>query len=59
MMLSAGKRRPPRFLITGACTSVGAVSGMLVLARWRIVALVIGTLLLTAVVTGWLAGLWL
>ncbi len=47
------------FLITGAGTSVGAVSGMLIIARWRIVALVIGTLLVTAIATGWLAGLWL
>ncbi len=47
------------FLITGAGTSIGAISGMLLIARWRIVALVIGTLLLTAVVTGWTAGLWL
>lgn len=47
------------FLITGAGTSMGAISGMLVIARWRIVALVIGTLFVTAVATGWLAGLWL
>jgi len=47
------------FLITGAGTSVGAISGMLVIARWRIVALVVGTLLVTAIATGWLAGLWL
>ena len=47
------------FLITGAGTSVGAISGMLVIARWRIVALVIGTLLVTATAAGWLAGLWL
>ncbi len=36
-----------------------AISGMLVIARWRIVALVIGTLLVTATIAGWLAGLWL
>jgi uncharacterized membrane protein YraQ (UPF0718 family) len=47
------------FLITGAGTSVGAISGMLVIARWRIVALVIGTLLVTAIAMGWLASLWL
>jgi uncharacterized membrane protein YraQ (UPF0718 family) len=47
------------FLITGAGTSVGAISGMLFIARWRIVALVIGTLLVTATIAGWLAGLWL
>ena len=47
------------FLITGAGTSVGAISGMLVIARWRIVALVVGTLLVTGIATGWLAALWL
>ena len=47
------------FLITGAGTSVGAISGMLVIARWRIVALVISTLLVTAIATGWLSNLWL
>ena len=47
------------FLITGAGTSVGAISGMLLIARWRIVALVIGTLLVCGVATGWLSGLWL
>jgi uncharacterized membrane protein YraQ (UPF0718 family) len=47
------------FLITGAGTSIGAISGMLVIARWRVVALVIGTLFVTAIATGWLAALWL
>jgi uncharacterized protein len=47
------------FLITGAGTSVGAISGMLLIARWRIVALIIATLLVTAIATGWIAGLWL
>lgn len=47
------------FLITGAGTSVGAVSGMLVIARWRVVALVVGTLLVTSVIAGWLAPVWL
>jgi len=47
------------FLITGAGTSVGAISGMLLIARWRIVALVIGTLLVCAMATGWLSGPWL
>jgi uncharacterized membrane protein YraQ (UPF0718 family) len=47
------------FLITGAGTSVGAVSGMLVIARWRIVALVVGTLLVTSMIAGWLAAVWL
>ena len=46
------------FLITGAGTSLGAISGMLVIARWRIVALIISTLLVTAIATGWLTNLW-
>lgn len=47
------------FLITGAGTSVGSISGMLVIARWRVVALVIATLFVTAIATGWLSALWL
>lgn len=47
------------FLITGAGTSIGAVSGMLIVARWRIVALVVGTLFVSACLTGWIAPLWL
>lgn len=47
------------FLITGAGTSVGAVTGMLVIARWRVVALVIGSLFAGALVLGYLAPLWL
>ncbi len=47
------------FLITGAGTSIAAISGMLVIARWRVVALVIATLFVTAVATGWLSALWL
>jgi len=47
------------FLITGAGTSVASISGMLVIARWRVVALVVATLFVTAVTTGWLSALWL
>jgi len=47
------------FLITGAGTSIASISGMLVIARWRVVALVIGTLFVTAIATGWLSALWL
>lgn len=32
------------FLITGAGTSIGAIAGALTIARWRVMALVIGTL---------------
>ncbi|MFZ0531399.1 MAG: permease [Propionicimonas sp.] len=47
------------FLITGAGTSIASISGMLVIARWRVVTLVIATLFATAVATGWLSALWL
>jgi len=47
------------FLITGAGTSVASIAGMLVIARWRVVALVVATLFVTAVATGWLSALWL
>ncbi len=40
------------FLITGAGTSLGAVAGALTSARWRVIALVIGTLWVGAVVLG-------
>jgi len=40
------------FLITGAGTSLGALAGMLTIARWRVVGLVIGTLWVGAVITG-------
>jgi uncharacterized membrane protein YraQ (UPF0718 family) len=42
------------FLISGAGTSVGAVAGALTIARWRVIALVIGTLWVGAVVCGFL-----
>jgi uncharacterized membrane protein YraQ (UPF0718 family) len=45
------------FLITGAGTSIGAVSGMLLIARWRVVALVTGSLVLGATATGYLTSL--
>lgn len=47
------------FLITGAGTSVGAFSGMLVIARWRVVLLVTGSLFVGALLVGWVAPLWL
>lgn len=47
------------FLVTGAGTSIGAMSGMLVIARARVVALVVGSLVVGAIVLGWLAPLWL
>jgi uncharacterized membrane protein YraQ (UPF0718 family) len=41
------------FLITGAGTSVGAVTGALTIARWRVIALVVGTLWVGAIATGY------
>lgn len=45
------------FLITGAGTSIGAVTGALTIARWRVVGLVIGTLWVGAVGFGYLYNL--
>ena len=42
------------FLITGAGTSIGAFAGALTIARWRVIAVVIGTLWVGAVVMGFL-----
>jgi uncharacterized membrane protein YraQ (UPF0718 family) len=44
------------FLITGAGTSIGAISGGLLIARWRVLAIVVGTLWLGAIVLGLIAG---
>lgn len=40
------------FLITGAGTSIGAVAGLLTIARWRVVGLVLATLWIGAVLVG-------
>ena len=40
------------FLITGAGTSLGALGGALTIARWRVVAIVIGTLWLGSIFLG-------
>jgi uncharacterized membrane protein YraQ (UPF0718 family) len=45
------------FLITGAGTSVGAITGGLLIARWRVLAIVVGTLWLGAIVLGLIAGM--
>ncbi len=47
------------FLITGAGTSVAAISGSLLIARWRVVAIVVGTLWVGAIVLGLLASIML
>jgi hypothetical protein len=43
------------FLITGAGTSIGAISGALLIARWRVVAIIVGTLWVGAIILGLLA----
>jgi uncharacterized membrane protein YraQ (UPF0718 family) len=40
------------FLITGAGTSVGAIAGALTIARWRVIALVVGVLWVGAILAG-------
>ncbi|GAA3034161.1 permease [Kitasatospora albolonga] len=47
------------FLMTGAGTSIGAISGMLLIARARVVFLVVGILFTGAVILGYTAPLWL
>lgn len=40
------------FIITGAGTSLGAIGGALTIARWRIIAIVIGTLWIGSILIG-------
>ncbi len=40
------------FLITGAGTSIGALAGALTIARWRVIAIVLGTLVSGAILLG-------
>lgn len=42
------------FMISGAGTSVGAIAGALTIARWRVIAVVVGTLWVGAIVFGYL-----
>ena len=44
------------FLVTGAGTSVGAITGAFVIARARLIALAVGLLFAGALALGWLAG---
>jgi uncharacterized membrane protein YraQ (UPF0718 family) len=43
------------FLVTGAGTSIGAISGLFVVARARVVGLVVGLLFIGALILGWIA----
>ena len=45
------------FLITGAGTSLGAFGGMLTIARWRVIGIVVGTLWLGSIVLGFIYNL--
>ena len=45
------------FLVTGAGTSVGAVTGAFVIARARVITLVVALLFTGALILGWLTGL--
>jgi uncharacterized membrane protein YraQ (UPF0718 family) len=47
------------FLISGAGTSIGAIGGALSIARWRVIALVVGTLWIGAMAVGLLFDLFL
>lgn len=49
----AGAGAALAFTITGAGTSLGAVGGALTIARWRVVAIVIGSLLVGAIAAGY------
>ncbi len=40
------------FLIAGSGTSIGAITGALSIARWRVIAIVVGTLWLGAMLAG-------
>jgi uncharacterized membrane protein YraQ (UPF0718 family) len=45
------------FLITGAGTSLGAFGGMLTIARWRVIGIVVGTLWLGSTILGFIYNL--
>jgi uncharacterized membrane protein YraQ (UPF0718 family) len=53
-MLESGMSRGAAlaFLITGAGTSIGALGGALTIARWRVIAIVIGTLWAGSIILG-------
>ena len=40
------------FMISGAGTSIGAIAGALTIARWRVIALVVGVLWIGAIMSG-------
>ena len=42
------------FLIIGAGTSLGALGGLFTIGRWRVIAIVVGTLWLGSIILGFL-----
>ena len=56
-LMQAGMGAGPAmaFLVTGAGTSLGAISGGLLIARWRILAIVVATLWAGAIILGLIA----
>jgi uncharacterized membrane protein YraQ (UPF0718 family) len=54
-----GKGTALAFMVTGAGTSIGAIAGSLVIAKRRVVGLVIGSLLVGAIIVGELGRLFL
>lgn len=58
-LVDGGMGRGPAlaFVVTGAGTSIGAISGLFVIARRRVVALVIGLLFAGALALGWIGQL--
>jgi uncharacterized protein len=44
------------FLVTGAGTSIAALSGALLIARWRVISIVVGSLWLGGILLGLIAG---
>jgi uncharacterized membrane protein YraQ (UPF0718 family) len=45
------------FLISGSGTSIGAITGALTIARWRVVGIVVATLWVGAIIAGMLFNL--
>jgi hypothetical protein len=44
------------FLVTGAGTSIAALSGALLIARWQVISIVVGSLWLGGILLGLIAG---
>ena len=55
-MLDAGMSQGAAmaFLISGSGTSIGAIAGALTIARWRVIAVVVGVLWVGAIAFGYI-----